>query len=403
MSVIPRFHVLLVAAGGGVRSGQPVPKQYCRLGGRAVLRHSLDLFKGIAGLGALITVINPEHSALYEEAAQGLALPSPVAGGATRKESVYKGLEALPSGDPDAIVLVHDAARPFVRTEDILALIQAIAEGAKAATLAHAVADTVLYATEREGGVWSGEAAERTNLWAVQTPQAFRLGVIKKAHTEWPDGREATDDAGLVRALGVDVKLVQGSRLNFKITYPGDLLMAEDIYAAMSGMETRTGTGYDVHAFAETEASPQSIRLCGVDIPFGRRLEGHSDADVGLHALTDALLGAIGAGDIGTHFPPSNPTFKGMDSAAFLKHAADLLRQKGGVLINADVTMICEAPKIGPHREAIVARIADILSVSPDRINIKATTTEGLGFTGRREGIAAQAAVNVTLPRSRPA
>ncbi|MCL4677072.1 MAG: bifunctional 2-C-methyl-D-erythritol 4-phosphate cytidylyltransferase/2-C-methyl-D-erythritol 2,4-cyclodiphosphate synthase [Alphaproteobacteria bacterium] len=402
MSLIPRFHVVLVAAGGGVRSGQTVPKQYCPLGGQPILRHSLNTFRQIPGLDSLITVINPEHSPLYEAAVKGFSLPSPIPGGKTRKESVFKGLEALPSADDRAIVLIHDAARPFVRQEDIMALVQTIADGAEAATLAHPVADTVLYALMREGDPFCGEPAQRTNLWAVQTPQAFRLGVIKKAHMESPAELEATDDAGLVRAMGVDVKLVQGSPLNLKITYPKDLAVAEEMYAAMSEIETRTGTGYDVHAFAETEDSPQSIRLCGVDIPFGRRLAGHSDADVGLHALTDAILGAIGGGDIGTHFPPSNPAFKGMDSAAFLKHASDLLKQKGGYLINADITMICEAPKIGPHRDAIVARIAEILAVPPDRINIKATTTEGLGFTGRREGIAAQAAVNVALPRGRP-
>lgn len=401
MSVIPRFHVVLVAAGGGVRSGQAVPKQYCPLGGQPILRHSLNTFRQIPGLDSLITVINPEHAALYEDAVKGLSLLSPVTGGKTRKESVYRGLEALPSQNPEAIVLIHDAARPFVKAVDVLALVQAIAGGTQAATLAHPVADTVLYAAEREHGFWCGEPAQRTNLWAVQTPQAFRLGVIKKAHTDGPQGLEATDDAGLVRALGVDIKLVQGSPLNFKITYPGDLAVAEEMYAAMNNLETRAGTGYDVHAFAETDDSPQSIRLCGVDIPFGRRLAGHSDADVGLHALTDAILGAISGGDIGTHFPPSNPAFKGMDSAAFLKHAADLLKQKGGYLINADLTMICEAPKIGPHRDAIVTRIAEILAVTPDRINIKATTTEGLGFAGRREGIAAQAAVNVALPKAR--
>lgn len=401
MSVIPRFHVILVAAGGGIRSGQAVPKQYCLLGGQPILRHSMETFKGIPGLESLLTVINPEHSLLYEGCVSGLSLPPPVAGGKTRKESVYNGLKALPSHAPEAIVLIHDAARPLATREDILALVQVIAEGADAATLAHPVADTVLYASGRDGAYWCSESVERTNLWAVQTPQAFRLGVIKKAHKECPEGLDATDDAGLVRALGLDVQLVKGSPLNFKITYPKDLTVAEEIYAAMNGMETRTGAGYDVHTFAESEQSPTHIRLCGIDIPFGRRLAGHSDSDVGLHALTDALLGAIGEADIGTHFPPSNPAFKGMDSAVFLKHAVGLLKQKGGHLINADITLICEAPKIGPHRDAIVVRLADILSVTPDRINIKATTTEGLGFTGRREGIAAQAAVNVALPRPR--
>ncbi|MCB1592555.1 MAG: bifunctional 2-C-methyl-D-erythritol 4-phosphate cytidylyltransferase/2-C-methyl-D-erythritol 2,4-cyclodiphosphate synthase [Alphaproteobacteria bacterium] len=398
MKKLPDFHVLIVAAGEGSRSGQALPKQYSLLGGKPLLRHALECFLNAGSLQSLRVVINRAHQELYETCVEGFHIAPFVYGGSSRKSSVKNGLDALPSLDEKAIILIHDAARPFVHAEDIKSLVVAIEEGALAASLARPVSDTVLYAKEEDSAYWYRETAERNNLWALQTPQAFRLGVIKKAHTQYAQDDHFTDDTGLVRAMGGDVKLVKGSLLNFKITYPEDMALAERIYNRADLMETRTGTGFDVHAFAEAKGNNPAVRLCGVDVPHIRTLEGHSDADVGLHALTDALLGALGEADIGTHFPPSNPQFKGMDSAEFLRYADGILRDKGGILINADITLICEAPKIGPYRTSMVARIADILCVSPDRINIKATTTEGLGFTGRREGIAAQASVNITLP-----
>ena len=400
MTGLEPFHVIVVAAGRGTRSGSSVPKQYALLGQKPVLRHSLEVFLAFPEILSLIVVIDPEHHGYYQDTVGGLALQPPVLGGKTRKESVSNGLSSIIGCDDNALVLIHDAARPFLKAEDICSLVAAM-KNAQAATLALPVADTVLYAKETDGKAIAGQRLSREHLWALHTPQAFRYSVIKKAHENLPSDGSATDDTALVSALGIEVKLVEGSRQNFKLTYPDDFRMAERILMQGDGMEVRTGLGYDVHRFADSEISPKSIRLCGIDIPFDRKLEGHSDADVGLHALTDALLGAIGEADIGTHFPPSDSKFKGADSAAFLKHAADLMKAKGGRLVNADLILICEAPKIGQHREKIVARIAEILDVLQFRINVKATTTEKLGFTGRKEGIVAQAVVSVALPCSR--
>ncbi|MBK6897453.1 MAG: bifunctional 2-C-methyl-D-erythritol 4-phosphate cytidylyltransferase/2-C-methyl-D-erythritol 2,4-cyclodiphosphate synthase [Alphaproteobacteria bacterium] len=391
------FHVIVVAAGKGIRFGSALPKQYALLAGKPVLRHTLEVFLALPGLLSLTVVIDPDHQEYYEKTIEGLDLPPAVYGGADRKSSVYKGLLNLPDSSVDDLVLIHDAARPLVTADMVYALVQAM-QGAEAATLALQVADTVLYSQGTADDPTCGTPANREHLWSLQTPQAFRIGVIKKAHERASPEVFATDDTALVSALGLPVKLVEGSRRNFKITTPDDLSMAQQILNTQEAAEVRTGFGYDVHRFADADVSPKSIRLCGVDIPFDRKLEGHSDADVGLHALTDALLGAIGEADIGTHFPPSDPKWKGADSAVFLEYAHRLLLEKGGHLLNADLTLICESPKIGPHRESIVARIADILGVLPSRINVKATTTEKLGFTGRKEGIAAQAVVSVSLP-----
>ncbi len=392
------FHVIVVAGGRGSRFGSSLPKQYAPLAGKPVLRHTLEIFAALPEVLSLTVVIDPVHQELYDEAVQGLGLIRTVSGGNDRKSSVYNGLLNLPPSHADDLVLIHDAARPLLTRDLVYTLVQAM-QGAQAATLALPVADTVLYSSGQTGAALCGLAAKRDDLWSLQTPQAFRASVIKKAH-EAATTVQATDDTALVSALGVPVKLVIGSRRNFKLTTPDDLKMAEEILSVQE-TEVRTGFGFDVHRFADNEISPDSIRLCGVDVSFDRRLEGHSDADVGLHALTDALLGSIGEADIGTHFPPSDLRWKGVDSSVFLEHAHRLLLDKGGRIINADITLICEAPKIGPHRQAIVARIAEILGISPARINIKATTTEKLGFTGRKEGIAAQAVVNVSLPSSR--
>lgn len=398
MKRIEPFHVIIAAGGSGSRFGHGVPKQYAFLAGKPVLRYTLEVFLGIPELLSLTVVIDPGHQALYEEAVKGLGLRPPVPGGKDRKSSIYNGLLAIPSSVDDGLVLIHDAARPLVTQDLVYRLVEAM-QGAEAATLALPVADTVLYSGGTAHDPLCGTSARREDLWGLQTPQAFRTGVIKKAH-EAGSGVMATDDTALVTALGIPVKLVTGSRSNFKLTYVDDLNMAEQIIRTNDMQEVRTGSGFDVHRFADSEISPKSIRLCGVDIPFDRSLEGHSDADVGLHALTDALLGAIGEADIGTHFPPSDARWKGADSAAFLEHAGGLLKAKRGRILNADITLICEAPKIGPHRDGMVERIAAILGVSANRINIKATTSERLGFTGRKEGIAAQAVVTVSLPSS---
>ena len=384
------FSLIVVAAGSGVRLSSTVPKQYIHIGGKMVLRHTLDVFMSMDNLKQICVVINPDHKDFYNQAVYGLDVIKNCVGGSSRQESVLSGLKALSSLDNNDIILVHDAARPFVKCQEIEDLLEHMSEN-KAASLAVPVVDTLRYGDEQD---LVEQNIERDHLWAMQTPQAFHYGVLCKAHEKANPENLYTDDTSLVSDIGIDVKLVKGGKQNFKITTQEDLYMAE----RMLSTEVCTGTGFDVHAFDEDSKGVESIRLCGVDIAHERRLKGHSDADVGLHALTDAILGAIGEGDIGLHFPPSNDDFKNMDSAVFLEHAVKLLRDKAGELINADVTLICERPKIGQYRDKIVKRVAEILAVSPTRINIKATTTESLGFTGREEGIAAQAIVSVSMP-----
>lgn len=387
------FCLIVVAAGRGSRVGLTTPKQYISLNGKTVLRHTLDAFAALNGLRHICVVIHPDHEEFYNESVSGLSHISMCYGGKERKDSVLSGLNALPDMQENDTVLIHDAARPFVRCEDIEKLIETM-QHCEAATLANRVVDTMRYADEN---CVAGNTISRESLWAMQTPQAFRYATLRDAHAQ-ADG-DYTDDTAVVSATGIPVYFVEGSKDNFKITTADDLDKARTIMENKMKTEIRTGLGYDVHAFDEDATEVTSIRLCGVDIAHDKKLKGHSDADVGLHALTDAILGAIGEGDIGLHFPPSNMDFKNMDSAFFLEHAMKLLREKGGCLINADVTLICERPKIGKDREEIVARMAQILEVSQTRINIKATTTEQLGFTGRKEGIASQAAVSVELPQ----
>ena len=286
----------------------------------------------------------------------------------------------------EAILLIHDAARPFIDPVDILKVVHAVHENG-AASLACAVTDTL----RRQ----NGESVDRSGLWALQTPQGFHYGLICRAHAQAQGKDSFTDDTGLVAALGHDVKMIPGNRANIKITTPEDWALAERL--AEQRMETRIGTGFDVHAFAPDK--PGTIRLCGLDIPHDHGLEGHSDADVGLHALTDALLGALALGDIGQHFPSSDPQWKGAASDRFLKHAVDLVIQKGGRIVSLDLTLICEAPKVGPYREAMQQSIAAICNIDSSRVSVKATTTQKLGFTGRREGIAAQASASVEVSR----
>lgn len=372
------IHIVITAAGTGERFGGNLPKQYAILAGKPVLQHAVECFSGIASVATIITV-HPSHSLYYEKLLKSKLPRSTVVGAETRQKSVYSALKSL-SAKEDDIVLIHDGARPNVSLHDIHNLV-AVMHESEAASLALPVSDTLRRADD---------IIDRNNLWALQTPQAFRFGTLKKAH-ETVKG-EFTDDTGLVSAMGVAVKIVPGSKTNIKITTREDFDMLEKL---MTQGEIRSGTGFDVHAFSHEKG--RKLMLCGVEIdhPFG--LAGHSDADVGLHAITDALLGAIGEGDIGLHFPPSDSAFKNMDSRIFLEKSAAILANKAGLIQNVDVTIICESPKISLYRDAMRNKIAQILKIDSGRVNVKGTTTEGLGFTGRGEGIAAQAAVTVRL------
>ena len=377
---------LIVAAGAGTRLGGEVPKQYLPLAGRAVLRHSVETFLRHRGISGVRVVISAEHRALYDAAIAGLTILPPVAGGASRQDSVRNGLESLADLQPDR-VLIHDAARPFL-TAAIVDRTLAALDDAPGAVVAVPVTDTL---KRGQDGCVAG-TIDRSALWRAQTPQAFRYADILAAHRR-AKGAAMTDDAAVAEAAGLPVKLVMGADDNFKITTADDLRRAERLVGA-AAPEFRTGMGYDVHRFGAGD----NVTICGVRIPHDQSLEGHSDADVGLHALTDAILGTIGAGDLGSHFPPGDPQWRGADSARFLSHAASLVAAKGGRIAHVDVTLICERPKIAPHRAAMIARIAAILGLDEGRVSVKATTTEGLGFTGRREGIAAQAVATIALP-----
>jgi 2-C-methyl-D-erythritol 4-phosphate cytidylyltransferase/2-C-methyl-D-erythritol 2,4-cyclodiphosphate synthase len=380
-----RLFAVIVAAGRGSRFGGPLPKQYAGLKGSAVLRATVLAFLRYRSPVAVLVVIHPDDRALYDQAVAGLALLPPVHGGATRQESVRLGLEAV-NASPDDIVMIHDAARPLLDPRIIDRAILALQSG-DAALVAIPVRDTI----KRGEATQVAATLDRRDLWRAQTPQAFRYGKIMAAHRA-ATGLDLTDDAAVAETAGMNVELVMGSEDNFKITTADDLDRANRL--AGTDYEFRTGQGFDVHQLVEGD----HVWINGIRIPHTAKLLGHSDADVGLHALTDAVLGAIGAGDIGSHFPPGDARWRGADSSKFLAHAAGLVTEKGGRITHCDVTIICERPKIGPHRAAMVARIAEILGVEPGRVSVKATTTEELGFTGRREGIAAQAVATVRLP-----
>ena len=381
---------LVVAAGRGHRFGAELPKQFLSLAGKPVLRHALEAFAAHPAIGAVQTVIHRDDRDLYQAAATGLDLRPPADGGATRQDSVHLGLAALADLAPKR-VLIHDAARPFVSSEIIDRVLSGL-ESRSGVIPAVPVADTL---KRVEDGSVSG-TVDRSGLWRAQTPQGFRYADILAAHADFA-GRELTDDAALLEAAGLTVGIVEGAERNFKITSKDDMERAEGLLAG-GRRETRCGTGFDVHRFGPPVPGGLTIQLCGVAVPYDRALLGHSDADVGLHAITDAILGALGQGDIGSHFPPSDPQWKGADSAVFLRAAGELAAARDGRIVHLDVTLICEAPKIGPRREAMVARIAEILELDPGRVSVKATTTESLGFTGRREGIAAQATASLELP-----
>jgi 2-C-methyl-D-erythritol 4-phosphate cytidylyltransferase/2-C-methyl-D-erythritol 2,4-cyclodiphosphate synthase len=351
--------------------------------GQPLLRHAVERLLGHPAITGVSVVINPECRALYDEAVAGLGLSEPIVGGATRQESVLAGLEAL-AADPPDIVLVHDAARAFVPDAVIDALVAAFDDDVDGACPALPQIDSL---RRGEGGRYSG-SVDRDSLWRVQTPQAFRTPAILAAHRAAASG--ATDEVAIALAAGLRVAITPGDERAFKVTEPADFAKAE----AMTTYSPRAASGFDVHKFGPGD----HVWLCGVKVPHDHGLIGHSDADAGLHALTDALLGTIAAGDIGDHFPPSDDRWRGAASDQFLAHAAHLVRERGGLIDHVDVTLICERPKVGPHRDAMRARIAVILGLGIDRVSVKATTTEKLGFTGRQEGIAAQAMASVRLP-----
>jgi len=382
-----------VAAGSGSRAG--VEKPWVALAGVPVLRWSVRALLE-AGAEAVVVVVGPHRLTDVADALAGLQGWRAVEGGATRAESVMQGLDAIEAGDvarADTPVLIHDAARPFLERAVIDRLIHALGE-ADGAVLALPAVDSL----RRGDEAGLGESVERDGLFRAQTPQAFRLATVRAALTDWPGAVQPTDEAEAVRAAGGRVVLVAGDPRLFKLTYPEDFIMAEALAAGLTPPSvTRVGQGFDVHRWGPGT----SVWLCGVEIPHDRTLIGHSDADAGLHALTDAILGAMGDGDIGDHFPPSDPQWKGASSDRFLVHAVQRLAARGGQLVNVDVTLICEEPKIKPHRQAMRERLAELCGIPLDAVSVKATTTEQLGFAGRGEGLAAQAVATLTLPASR--
>ena len=387
--------VVVVAAGRGERAfanGGTSPKQYRELAGRPVISRTIAAFLARKDVSWVVPVIHPDHAKLF--AALGLADPrllSPVTGGAQRQVSVLAGLTALSPQRPD-YVLIQDAARPLVDDDIIDGVIAALREHDGALPVVPVI-DTIKRSTD---GRTVAATEDRNTLFAAQTPQGFRFPQILGAHLRvgrMP--REFTDDAAIAEWAGLNVALTPGSTRNIKITHPEDFARAERLLGGEKAMETRVGTGFDVHQFDTGNA----VWLGGVEIPHTAKLKGHSDADVALHALTDAIYGAMGEGEIGKHFPPSDPQWKGAASTIFLAHAAGLVTARGGRIVNLDVTIVCEAPRIGPHVEAMKAVIGKTCGIGAGRIAIKATTSEQLGFTGRGEGIVAMASASLELPR----
>lgn len=378
------FSAIIVAAGSGSRAGGD--KQWRTVGDKPLIRWSAESLLA-AGANPLVLVLAEGAEQRARDALAGLDGWISVTGSATRADSVKAGLAALSDDRP---VLIHDAARPFLKAHTIHALLDALAD-ADGALPALPVADSL-----RRGDADNlmGEVVDREGLYRAQTPQAFRPSTILAAYAAWPHTDAPTDEASVVQAHGGRVRLVAGEADLFKLTYPEDFAMAERLIPSSERRVTRVGMGYDVHRWVEGDGT----WLCGVKVPHTHTLLGHSDADAGLHALTDAILGAIAEGDIGDHFPPSDDRWKGASSDAFLAHAHELVKAKGGQIINVDLTLICEQPKVKPHRAAMRQRIADILELDLGAVSVKATTTEGLGFTGRNEGLAAQAVCSIEMP-----
>jgi len=382
-SPLPAFSAIVVAAGSGSRAGGA--KQWRSLAGRPVIRWSVEAMLA-AGAEDVVVVVTPGAEAEAQAALAGLAGWRLAAGGATRSASVRSGLDSL-GGPDDRPVLIHDAARPLLSAATIRRLLVAL-DQADGALPGLPVADSLRRATD---GVVSGMVG-RDSLWRAQTPQAFRRRTIVDAYAAWPAGDVAADEAEVVERAGGRVLIVEGDPRLMKLTWPEDFAMAE----ALIPRQIRVGQGFDAHRWGPGS----SVWLCGVEIPHDQTLVGHSDADAGLHALTDAILGAMGDGDIGDHFPPTDPQWKGASSDQFLTHAVERLTARGGRLVNIDVTLICERPKVKPHRRAMCERLAALLSLPLDAVSVKATTTEAMGFTGRGEGLAAQAVATIELTGS---
>jgi 2-C-methyl-D-erythritol 4-phosphate cytidylyltransferase/2-C-methyl-D-erythritol 2,4-cyclodiphosphate synthase len=383
---------IIVAAGRGTRAGGEVPKQYADLAGKAVLARTAEAFAHHRAIDHVQVVIHRDDAGAFAAACGHLSLLEPVAGGATRQESVFNGLQALAPHQPDA-VLIHDAARPFV-SHGLIERVLAGLDGHAGAIPATAVADTL----KRADGAHITGTVDRSGLYAAQTPQGFRYDAILAAHAQVRANGlfELTDDAAVAERCGLDMVLVDGDIVNRKITSADDMEDARRRLAATGGalLDVRVGNGFDVHAFEPGD----HVVLCGVSVPHTAALKGHSDADVGMHALTDAIYGALCEGDIGRHFPPSDPQWRGASSDIFLAHAARMVAARGGVIGHADVTLVCELPKIGPHAEAMRETLARIMGLEVGRVSVKATTSERLGFTGRGEGIAAYATATIRLP-----
>lgn len=389
--------VLIVAAGRGARAAgeQGRPKQYCPIGGVPMIARTIAAFAGHARVDDILVVIHPEDEQLYEAASRPFAkrLRKAVPGGARRQDSVRAGLEAL-AGQAPSSVLIHDAARPFVDASLITRVIDGLA--------LHQAALPCLKVTDTLKWVSQGKVigtAERDQLLRAQTPQGFKFESILAAHRAAANepARDFTDDAAIAEWFGLDLALVEGTEDNRKLTTAEDLRFADELLQPRRGRDAgtiRVASGYDVHAFGPGDV----VILCGVSIPHAKKLVGHSDADVALHALTDALLGTIADGDIGVHFPPSDARWRGAASEVFVKHAAAKVKERGGTIVLADITLLCEAPRIGPYRDQMRARIAEMLGINASQVSIKATTNEGLGFIGRGEGIAAMATATVRLP-----
>lgn len=385
-----KFAALVVAAGRGSRSGEGIPKQYRPLAGRSALTRSLALLSGIPELSTIQVVIHPDDKDLYEEAVHGFVLPPPVSGGATRQDSVLAGLMALEAAKPD-YVLIHDAARAFA-TPTLIRNAMEAGKRSGAAIPALPVIDTIKQ-VDADGIIL--RTVNRDELRAVQTPQAFTFWPLLNAHqrAQQADRHDFSDDSALAEWAGLTVSTFPGESTNIKLTTPDDFKRAEDMLRDDLN-DIRTGMGFDVHAFGPGD----HVTLGGLRIPHDQGLTGHSDADVILHALVDAILGALADGDIGDHFPPSDPQWRGASSDRFLKFAVERLKARGGIIANVDITVVAEAPKIGPHRNAIRERIAEIAGITADRVGVKATTNESMGFIGRREGIVAYAMATIRLP-----
>jgi len=382
-----RTAALIVAGGSGSRVGDGLPKQYRPVAGVPMLRRSVETFLACPTIISVQVVIGVDHAASYEQAIAGLLLSDAVIGGDTRQESVRRGLDGL-SNDPPDFILIHDAARPLVTATLIETVAAALKSGAEAVLPLLPVPDSLR--RMQDGDV--GPSLLREGVCRAQTPQGFAFAAIRGAHERFA-GSNATDDISLAERAGLTIAAVGGEEINFKITTAQDFDMAERLLAGNTS--TRTGMGFDVHRFVAGD----HLWLCGVRIPHTHALQGHSDADAALHALTDAILGALVAGDIGQHFPPSDERWRDAPSRRFLERADELVRNAGGVIVHCDVTVICERPKLAPHRDAMRATIADILHTDVSRVSVKATTTEGLGFTGRGEGLAAQAVATIRSPR----